>query len=439
MTIPGFPDRLARSLLSMLSETSQRSSRAHRQFLQHRSVGLQQKQTLIAMQTRGAEPAQSAVEVKQALFDSHQLDAFGAGHFSRCLGEAFRKYDGRNIPRIPNGDLKMMSRVMAISGTPHDFSQPAGVTVEYDVPVEAWFLRDNTSGEVPYALWMEIALQPCGFLSAYLDSYALVPHQAFYFRNLDGSARLKDPGDVRGQTLTTQARLISSVAGVGTVVQRFGFTVSVSGRPIFEGESTFGYFSVESMTNQVGLDGGKRIPSWVSAQNGSGRPGVVLNADQYRLPMPGQSGLFLPRGRLAFLKEALVDPAGGQYGQGYLYAGRPVDPQDWFFPYHFSGDPVMPGSLGVEAILEGIKILGLVGGKADRFRSPRFALANDTTTTWRYRGQITPRHTRMDLEIHLRQAEQDGAGVTLSADASVWVDGLRIYEVKNASVQIVEG
>ena len=48
---------------------------------------------------------------------------------------------------------------------------------------------------------------------------------------------------------------------------------------------------------------------------------------------------------------------GGRYGKGYVYASRPVNPQDWFYPFHFYQDPVMPGSLGVEAILEAMQVL----------------------------------------------------------------------------------
>ena len=127
---------------------------------------------------------------RPALFDSRQLDDFGTGRLSDCLGPAFAKYDDRRIPRIPNGDLKMMSRIVAIAGRVAIYDPPASIDAEYDVPLDAWYLRDSASGEIPYALWMEIALQPCGFLSAYLDTYALVPHGEFYFRNLDGSLRL---------------------------------------------------------------------------------------------------------------------------------------------------------------------------------------------------------------------------------------------------------
>ncbi len=436
-------------LMRLLVESSQRSHDAHHQFLQHRRAAIGCMRSLIELQIQAAAPSPAALKPPvvspppavlppPALFTSEQLDAFGAGVFSGCLGEAFRKYDGRRIPRIPNGDLKMMSRVVTIEGNPRDFTHPASVTAAYDVPPDAWYLRDNPSAEIPYALWMEIALQPCGFLSAYLDSYSLIDAQEFYFRNLDGKACLGTPGDVRGQTLTTQARLVSSLASGGTVIQRFGFTVTGGGRVFFEGESTFGYFTRSSMSTQVGLDGGKRVAPWLASHTGTASPVDTLDADRYRAGMTSQAALSLARGRLAFLKQAKVVKAGGTHGRGYVYASQAVDPQDWYFPYHFTGDPVMPGSLGVEAVLEGIKILALAQGLGSEFRAPRFALAGETCTSWRYRGQITPAHRRMELEVHLSRVERTGAGLTLTADASVWVDGLRIYEVKNASVRIVE-
>ena len=46
-----------------------------------------------------------------------------------------------------------------------------------------------------------------------------------------------------------------------------------------------------------------------------------------------------------------------QKALGYLYAERTIDPSDWFFQFHFHQDPVMPGSLGVEAIIETMQSL----------------------------------------------------------------------------------
>lgn len=429
------PARLAR----LMGESSRRSSQLHRQFLSQRETALAQMCRLIELQLGSFQElpvslAEAVVDAGPALFNSRQLDDFGAGNFSGCFGPAFARYDTRRIPRIPNGDLKMMSRVVAIEGkSASDLRTPARIVVEYDVPFDAWYLRDCGSSEMPYSLLMEIALQPCGFLSAYLNTYSLVPHEDFYFRNLDGSAKVVNSLDVRGKTLTTSAQMLTSVASGGTVIQKFAFSVSCSEVQIYQGESTFGYFSTETMANQVGLDGGKSSQPWIRSQGNSSVQ--VFDLRRWRT----SAALHLPAGRFGLLENVSISPGGGKSGKGYIYARRPVNPQDWFYPFHFSGDPVMPGSLGVEAILEALKAYPLALQLCQGFPNPYFTLpAGGPPSSWRYRGQVTPQHKMMELEIHLHRMDRAQAGLLLAGDANVWVDGLRIYEVKNLSVQIAQ-
>lgn len=99
----------------------------------------------------------------------------------------------------------------------------------------------------------------------------------------------------------------------------------------------------------------------------------------------------------------------------------------------------MPGSLGVEAILQAMQAFALVNGVGDGLRSPHFsATPGSPAMSWRYRGQITPRNQLMELEAHIESIEQQAGHVVILGDASLWVDGLRIYEVKNAAVGIYQ-
>ena len=99
----------------------------------------------------------------------------------------------------------------------------------------------------------------------------------------------------------------------------------------------------------------------------------------------------------------------------------------------------MPGSLGVEAILEAMQVYALANDLGHGLRSPRFGMAaGETPMLWRYRGQITQQHKLMELEVHIQRVEREAGQVTIRGDASLWVDRLRIYEVKNAAVAILE-
>jgi 3-hydroxymyristoyl/3-hydroxydecanoyl-(acyl carrier protein) dehydratase len=433
-------------LQNMALESARNSSALHRQFLHMRREGLQNARALIEMQITStpAGPAQTTL-VTPALFDSPHLDAFGTGRIADCLGPAFAKYDGRRIPRIPNGDLKMMSRIVSIEGKMGSFTPPASITAEYDVPREPWYQRDSASAEIPTGLWMEIALQPCGFLSAYLDTYALAPSGEFYFRNLDGWLRLVEKMDVRGKILATRAWLLSHATSGGAVIQKFGFEISCGGRVLYEGESTFGYFSAASMASQVGLDGGRVTAPALRLDGELARRAMRVDLRRLQSGDPSIPGGRLARGRLHFIDDLYVLPDGGQHGRGYACASRLVDPQDWYFPFHFYQDPVMPGSLGVEAILETMRGFALVTGLGRGLRSPRFGAPvrgyapGAEPMTWRYRGQITRQNRLVEMEVHLSALVQRAGYVTLLGDACLWADGLRIYEVKNASIGILEG
>lgn len=430
-------------LFRILSERSKQSSALHRQFLQLRQNALQNTKTLIELQLKsqalpGIQDTHSTP--RRVLFDGPQLDEFGTGNISNCLGPAFAVYDHRRMPRIPNGDLRLMSRITAVEGRPRDFDHPASVTAEYDVPVDGWFLQDGESTDLPCSIVMEIALQPCGFLSAYLDTYALLPDGDFYFRNLDGALNRVEAVDARGKTIVTRAKLISSVVSGGTVIQKFSFDLTCEGKMLYRGESVFGYFPAHVMANQVGLDGGQKVQPWLKTLQDRSAAGRMTAASRWMSASGSRARLGLTTGRMNFLDDVYVSPTGGRFGKGYLYAGQPVDPQAWYFPYHFYQDPVMPGSLGVEAVLEAVKIWALENHAADGMRSPRFVTcAGEPAMTWRYRGQITRQHQLMELDFHLREIKRRAGHITLLGDASLWVDGLRIYEVMNAAVGIQEG
>lgn len=428
--------------IKLLRERSQRSSMLHGEFLNHRQVSLQGLKALVELQMKTTQPEigipARRTAMRPAVFSSAQLDAFGTGKISDCLGPGFAKYDGRRIPRIPNGELKMMSRVTTITGQPGNFSQPAFLEVEYDVPENPWYFRDNTYPEIPTAVIMEIALQPCGFLSAYLDTYSLVPYGAFYFRNLDGSLKVLKKIDLRGKTILTRARMLSSVVSSGTVIQKFAFELSCEGQPVYEGESVFGYFSTQTMANQVGLDHGRKVSPWLLQMGENG--GSWLDLNQLAQVPSARPAMRLSGGWLNYLDRIYVQNSGGNLGKGYIYADRMVNPDDWFYTYHFYQDPVMPGSLGVEAVFQAMQGYALANGLGNVLRAPHFGqVSGMPPLTWRYRGQITPQHKRMELEVHITAIQQRAEGVVISGDGSLWVDGLRIYEVKNAALGILEG
>ena len=425
-------DNLTENQTQLAQIQSQRQSRVHQHFLQSRQTALREINHLLRLQTAVVAPSiVQPLQREQVVFARRDLEEFALGSLERCFGPEYAVFNGRQVPRIPNGDLLLFDRVLEIEGQRHQLNAPARITTACDVPADAWYLNDNASPFVPLSVLMEMALQPCGFLSAYLGTTLSAPDQEFLFRNLDGTATLLTDLDLRGQTVINHASLHSTVSGAGTIIQSFSFCLSCNGVNFYRGESVFGYFPPAVMARQAGLDD-QRVP--VKSQDMD-----ILPRQDWDVQDESKPSYRLSEGQLNFLDQIEITKTGGAFGLGMVSAKKTVNPQDWFYSCHFYQDPVMPGSLGVEAIQQAMQAYSLACGLGSSFHSPRFNLQNGSPMQWKYRGQITPAHHEMQIEVQIKNVHSTPGQTTVLADANLWADGKRIYEILNIELGIQEG
>lgn len=385
-----------------------------------------------------------AAPPRPAVVSEAQIREFTLGRVSACLGDEYRVFEeqGRRMPRIPNSELQVLSRVVQFEGTRNEFAPGTLLVAEYDVPPHAWYFVQNSYPVLPYSILMEIALQPCGFLAAYLGSALLLPDADLYFRNLDGSGTLHALPDVRGKTITNHARLVSSTFIQGIIIQKYTYACSVDGQVFYEGDAVFGYFTPDALANQVGLDSGKETQPWHQQHPGTPTTMLNLHSDSTRQRLfaaPTDKPHYrVPAASFDLLDQVLVVPQGGKHGQGYIYASKRTDPRAWFFRCHFHEDPVMPGSLGVEAVLEAMQAFVVQQGVGQQFRNPAISMLPQHRVVWKYRGQIVREVPQWSLEVHISRIEQRGDSVVVIGDASVWRGGLRIYEIRDLAVRVCE-
>jgi 3-hydroxymyristoyl/3-hydroxydecanoyl-(acyl carrier protein) dehydratase len=316
-----------------------------------------------------------------------------------------------------------MSRILTVQGQPGQFDQKASVISEYDVPHEAWYLNEETKDQLPVSICLEIALQPCGFLSAYLGTPLRFPDEEYFFRNLDGQASLTRRVDVRGKTIQTRATLLETIFSGTTIIQHFSFELFCDGMVFFKGRSSFGYFPSQAMVNQVGLDGGKPCPPW--------RQNNIPSATVQTIPDIGSG---LPAGKLRLIECMVMDQNSGTHQAGYIYANRSNSAADWYYACHFYQDPVMPGSLGIEAIVQAMTVFAMTQEKTH----PTAVIATGQEMTWKYRGQVLQKNKQMQLEVHFQKIRVVGGTRILSGDASLWADDMRIYEIHNLTLALPE-
>ncbi|HWT14626.1 MAG TPA: beta-ketoacyl synthase N-terminal-like domain-containing protein, partial [Patescibacteria group bacterium] len=376
----------------------------------------------------------SAPVVDGFRFDRRSLIACALGRPSDAFGPMYRRFDGpTRVARLPSPPYHFISRIAEVHG-PIGVMQPgARVVAEYDVPDEVWYLDQNGGRRMPFAVLLEAVLQPCGWLSSYVGS-ALTVDGELGFRNLDGEGRVLAELVGGAGTLRTEVELTAVSATAGMIIETFVVTCTLDGRPVYELRTVFGFFPPTALAAQAGLP---ITPAQRELLARAGHAAVDLDAEP---------PLFFahPTLRLAGPMLRMIDriegvwPEGGAAGLGQLRAVKDVDPDEWFFKAHFFQDPVQPGSLGLEAMLQALQAFLLHQGAGAGMVEPRFeTVAVAVTHGWKYRGQVLPHHRTVHTTIEITSRGRDERGEFAFADASLWVDGQRIYEASGLGVRIV--
>jgi len=358
------------------------------------------------------------------LFDRDRILAFSIGKPSEAFGAAYEVFDAeRVIARLPGPPYLFLDRVTRIEGAePWVMAAGASVETEYDVPPDAWYFAAERGGRMPFAVLLEVALQPCGWLAAYLGSALLSPVDV-HFRNLGGSAVLREPVGPDAGTLTVRVKLTKASHSAGMTLQHYDLEVRRGPRVVYEGTTYFGFFPTAALANQVGIrEAVAYAPT--DAEVARGRAFAFPASS----PFPAREMRMLDR-------VDLYVADGGPAGLGFLRGSKDVDPDEWFFAAHFHQDPVCPGSLGLESFLQLLKVAA-----AERWGvGPGDAVAFDAVPAaephrWTYRGQVLPTDRRTTVEATITAIDDDRR--TIRADGFLSVDGRTIYRMNDFTLAL---
>ncbi len=363
-----------------------------------------------------------APATRPPLYDAASIRAFAIGKPSEAFGEPYRIFDeGRVIARLPGPPYQFLDRVVEVAGEPWKMAAGARAVAEYDVPPDAWYFEADRQDRMPFAVLLEAALQPCGWLAAYMGS-ALTSDVDLSFRNLGGSAVQVAPVGRDVGTLTSTATATKVSRSGGMIIQQYDIEVAASGHPLYRGETTFGFFSKAALADQVGIrDAAVYRPDRAEAARGRGFD--FPDAP----PFPDRRWAMIDR-----VEEYIPD--GGPRGLGFVRGTMRVDPSAWYFAAHFHQDPVVPGSLGLESFLQLLKVIARerwgVADPAARFE----AMGLGDMHRWTYRGQILP--TNGVVTTRAVVTEVDDARRWIKADGYLDVDGRVIYGMNDFTLRL---
>jgi 3-hydroxymyristoyl/3-hydroxydecanoyl-(acyl carrier protein) dehydratase len=387
-----------------------------------------------------AAAAKSGQPSTPPLFDRSHLLEFAEGMPSRAFGAQYEPFDGRRfIARLPRPPYLMIDRIVKAEPRPWVLEPDGWIEAEFDVDPDAWYFRAERTPAAPISILLETALQPCGWLAAYMGS-ALRSQKNLRFRNLGGSATQFAELLPDARKLTIAARLTNVSEAADMIIEHFEFEVRHRDHKVYTGQTYFGFFTREALARQEGLRdaaGQAYEPEAADLQQGYCHDFVdraPLRPEDQR--MDAAPTLALPARAIRMIdriESYIAD--GGPHGLGVIRGTKIVDPQEWFFRAHFMQDPVCPGSLGIESFIQLLKFVALKRWP-DLENSHRFALSTDVPHTWTYRGQILPQNKLVTVDAVIIKI-QDAPEPLILADGCLMVDGLQIYRMENFGIKLV--
>jgi 3-hydroxymyristoyl/3-hydroxydecanoyl-(acyl carrier protein) dehydratase len=273
---------------------------------------------------------------------------------------------------------------------------------------------------MPFAVLLETALQPCGWLAAYVGS-ALTSEIDLSFRNLGGTATQFRQVTAESGTLSTTVKMTKVSNSGGMIIQHYDFDLRCEGEPVYVGNTYFGFFSKASLKHQIGIRDAKPF-----------EPSAAETSRAHRFPYIDAAPF--ADSHFQMIDNVQLSLTDGPYDHGFVIGTTDVDATSWFFKAHFHQDPVVPGSLGLESFFQLVKVYASRRWRLSanaQFATPILNRKHE----WVYRGQVIPIDKQVTVSAVIKSV--DDVSQELTAEGFLSVDGRIIYQMKEFSLGVV--
>jgi 3-oxoacyl-(acyl-carrier-protein) synthase/3-hydroxymyristoyl/3-hydroxydecanoyl-(acyl carrier protein) dehydratase len=172
----------------------------------------------------GYKESKPCAVVEGFTYDYHSLLACAWGRPTQMFGPMYQRFEGgRRVARLPGPPYHFMSRILSVEGPQGGMQKHSRCVAEYDLPKDVWYFEQNGYDTMPLCVFMEAALQPCGWLSSYVGS--TLADSDLLLRNLDGHGALTREIRRGAGILRTHAELTNVARGADTMTTSASSTV----------------------------------------------------------------------------------------------------------------------------------------------------------------------------------------------------------------------
>ncbi|MFP7288230.1 beta-ketoacyl synthase N-terminal-like domain-containing protein [Shouchella clausii] len=386
-------------------------------------------------------------------FSRKQLEQLASGPISAVFGPAFADQIGyRRQVRMPEPPMLLVDRVTGIDAEPHSMGTGT-IWTETDIDRSNDYMH---KGRMPLGYMVEAGQADLLLISWLgIDRYNRGDR---LYRLLGCEITFHGALPRHGETLTYQIE-VDSHAKSGDMRLFFFHNdcyVGAERRLTMRGGQA-GFFTDEELANSGGVlwdpakaearAGARLDPPEANCTHSRFTPGQVNSFAQgrpYECFGPGfertashTSSPSIQHGERLFFQEVTsFDPRGGPLGRGYLRAEATLNGTEWFFPCHFTNDPVMPGTLMLEGCVQAMSFYMAAMGFTLNKDGWRFEPVLDVPYRMVCRGQVTPTSRKLIYEVYVQEVV-GGMTPTLFADVLFTVDGLKAFHCAGLGIRLV--
>jgi 3-oxoacyl-(acyl-carrier-protein) synthase/3-hydroxymyristoyl/3-hydroxydecanoyl-(acyl carrier protein) dehydratase len=360
-------------------------------------------------------------------FGPKQFLNWAAGPPSLAFGPLVAAFDSglRHLGRVPSPPLLLATRVTRITGTENSMEAGNAVELEYEIPPQAWYFDESAARAMPFCVLFEAALQACGWLSIY-TGFASNSEADLYLRAIEGDVAVLGRVTPADRILRTAAQLTAVTSVSGAFLLRFEMETFAkhdleNARPVLRATAVLGLFSREALSQPEAVSPRTEPEDSPTAVDLTARPHRYFAG-----PLRLSAGLLPGLRRITAISATRVQ------------AEMSIDPAAWYFKSHFFGDPVQPGSFGIEAMLELLRFFAIENDLARDLTAPEFVYP-PSSLKCKYSKAVHAGDGVAAIDLEITRVQTDADGITIAGDATLSVAGAICYRATNLAIRIVPG
>lgn len=448
-------------LQQYIKSRTDNNSEAYRVFLNGEDALC--KQILKAMNTNVESVGQSdrlkKEEVKKeyierpCIWNREQVITMTDTSMAAVLGDMYKEVDKYPVrARMPLPPFLFVSRIVDIDAEYGELNPSASIAAEYDFDAECVFsigdgkISNNVAIEASH-----IGIFLMGYMG--LDT---ISNGTLSFRALDNAQTYYNGKPFRvGDTMKTVFKINRFAQNGSTTIMFYTYETYNGDELVSISEASGGFFTKAELESKKGIITPKIMlkkvePKELLHYSNTTKTSYTKEETSafYRGDYEGCFGkdVEVSSGFKYYLKDDIrvidkvtnIDYNGGKYGRGIICGEKNITPDMWPFEVHFKNDPVFPGIIMLDGVMQLSMFLLGHTGILGYYNDTEVEIASGSHVKTKFRGQVRKENSLLRYELHIKECVIKEDGIYILTDAAIFNEDVQVIQVEDYELRVYD-